>query len=308
MNSNLIGGRTFALVGAAGYIAPRHLDAMSVNGGNLIAAMDPSDSVGILDRYYPEAKFFTSYERFERFLSKKKTDNNPVDFVSICSPNYLHDTHCRLALNNAANAICEKPLVLFPKNLKRLAQIELDTGQKIFCILQLRLHSKIKALRDEVCKDKSAVYEVNLEYITSRGPWYNVSWKGDGTKSGGLLFNIGIHFFDMLLYVFGEAKSNELLFLSPESAAGRLCCKQANINWKLSTDRSKLPKNIGKSTFREITINDKSLEFSEGFTDLHQESYAAILNGNGFGLDDVMPSIQLVSALRSLGGGGRELI
>ena len=303
MNNNLTVGRTFALLGAAGYIAPRHLDAISSNGGSLIAAMDPSDSVGILDRYFPEADFFTSYERFERFLFKKKIDNNPVDYVSICSPNYLHDTHCRLALNNGANAICEKPLVLFPKNLERLAQVEQDTGKKIFCILQLRLHPKIKALKDEVCIDKSAVYEVNLEYITSRGPWYNVSWKGDEAKSGGVLFNIGIHFFDMLLNVFGEAKSNELRFLSPDFAAGRLCCRQANINWKLSTDRSKLPKNIGKPTFREITINDKSLEFSEGFTDLHQESYAAILNGNGFGLDDVMPSIKLVSALRSLGGG-----
>ena len=295
--------KSFALLGAAGYIAPRHLDAMSANGGNLIAAMDPSDSVGILDQYFPEANFFTSYERFERFLFKKKTHENPLDYVSICSPNYLHDTHCRLALNNGANAICEKPLVLFPENLESLAQVELDTGKKIFCILQLRLHPKIKALRDEVCRDKSAVYEVNLEYITSRGPWYNVSWKGDEAKSGGVLFNIGIHFFDMLLNVFGEAKSNELLFLSPDSATGRLCCKQANINWKLSTDRSKLPKNISKPTFREITINDKSLEFSEGFTNLHQKSYAAILNGNGFGLDDVLPSIQLVSALRSLGVG-----
>ena len=180
-------------------------------------------------------------------------------------------------------------------------------GKKIFCILQLRLHPKIKALKEEVCRDKSAVHEVNLEYITSRGPWYNVSWKGDEAKSGGVLFNIGIHFFDMLLNVFGEVKSNELLYLSSDSAAGRLCCKQANIKWKLSTNRSELPKTINTPTFREITINDNSLEFSEGFTDLHQESYAAILNGNGFGLDDVMPSIKLVSALRSLGG-RRELI
>ncbi len=294
--------RSFALLGAAGYIAPRHLEAMSANECDLIAAMDLSDSVGILDRYFPDAKFFNSYERFERFLYKKKTDNNPVDYVSICTPNYLHDTHCRLALNNGANAICEKPLVLFPENLERLAQIEIDTGKKIFCILQLRLHPKIKALKVEVASDKSAIYEVNLEYITSRGPWYNVSWKGDEAKSGGILFNIGIHFFDMLLNVFGEAQSNELLFLNPDTAAGRLCCKQANINWKLSTDRLKLPKNINKPTFREITINDKSLEFSEGFTDLHHESYAAILNGNGFGLNEVMPSVKLVSALRSLSG------
>ena len=303
MSKNITGGRAFALLGAAGYIAPRHLDAIKANGGKLIAAMDPSDSVGILDRYFPDAKFFTSYERFERFLFKKKIENKPLDFVSICSPNYLHDTHCRLALNNGANAICEKPLVLFPENLERLTQIEIETGKKIFCILQLRLHPKIKALKDEVAVDKTAHYEVNLEYITSRGPWYNVSWKGDEDKSGGILFNIGIHFFDMLLDIFGEAKSNELLFLSHNSAKGRICCKQANINWKLSTDRSKLPENIDKPTFREITINDKSLEFSEGFTDLHQESYAAILNGNGFGLDDVMPSLELASRLRSLGGG-----
>lgn len=303
MSKNITGGRAFALLGAAGYIAPRHLDAIKANGGKLIAAMDPSDSVGILDRYFPDAKFFTSYERFERFLFKKKIENKPLDFVSICSPNYLHDTHCRLALNNGANAICEKPLVLFPENLERLTQIEIETGKKIFCILQLRLHPKIKALKDEVAVDKTAHYEVNLEYITSRGPWYNVSWKGDEDKSGGILFNIGIHFFDMLLDIFGEAKSNELLFLSHNSAKGRICCEQANINWKLSTDRSKLPENIDKPTFREITINDKSLEFSEGFTDLHQESYAAILNGNGFGLDDVMPSLELASRLRSLGGG-----
>lgn len=303
MNNNSTVGRSFALLGAAGYIAPRHFDAISTNSGNLIAAMDPSDSVGVLDRFFPEAIFFNSYERFERFLFKKKTDNNPLDYVSICSPNYLHDTHCRLALNVGADAICEKPLVLLQENLERLMQAEQDTGKKIFCILQLRLHPKIKALKDEVCRDKSAVYEVNLEYITSRGPWYNVSWKGDEAKSGGILFNIGIHFFDMLLDVFGEAKSNELLSLSPDFAAGRLCCKQANINWKLSTNKSKLPPNIGKPTFREITINDKSLEFSEGFTDLHQESYAAILNGNGFGLDDVLPSIKLVNALRSIGGG-----
>ena len=303
MNKNLTTGQAFALLGVAGYIAPRHLDAIRANGGNLIAAMDPSDSVGILDRYFPDAKFFTSYERFERFLFKKKVDDNPVKFVSICSPNYLHDTHCRLALNNGANAVCEKPLVLFPENMGSLAQLELDTGKSIFCILQLRLHSKIKALKAEVAADKSTVYEVNLEYITSRGPWYNVSWKGDNAKSGGVLFNIGIHFFDMLLYVFGEAKSNELLFSSDDTAVGRLCCKQANINWKLSTDKSNLPKNISTSTFREIKINDKSLEFSEGFTDLHQESYAAILNGNGFGLDEVKPSIKLVSALRSLGSG-----
>jgi len=303
MYKNLTTGQVFALIGAAGYIAPRHLDAMRANGSNLIAAMDPSDSVGVLDRYFPDAKFFTSYERFERFLFKKKIDNNPVEYVSICSPNYIHDTHCRLALNNGANAICEKPLVLFPENLERLAQVERDTGKKIFCILQLRLHSKIKALKAEVAAEKSTVYEVNLEYITSRGPWYNVSWKGNEAKSGGVLFNIGIHFFDMLLNVFGEAQSNELLFLSEDTAVGRLCCKQANINWKLSTDRSNLPKTISTSTFREITINDKSLEFSEGFTDLHQESYAAILNGNGFGLNEVMPSIKLVSALRSLGRG-----
>lgn len=303
MSKNITGGRAFALLGAAGYIAPRHLDAINANGGKLIAAMDPSDSVGILDRYFPDAKFFTSYERFERFLFKKKTENKPLDFVSICSPNYLHDTHCRLALNNGANAICEKPLVLFPENLERLTQIEIGTGKKIFCILQLRLHPKIKALKDEVAVDKTAHYEVNLEYITSRGPWYNVSWKGDEDKSGGILFNIGIHFFDMLLDIFGEAKSNELLFLSHNSAKGRICCEQANINWKLSTDRSKLPENIDKPTFREITINNRSLEFSEGFTDLHQESYAAILNGNGFGLDDVMPSLKLASTLRSLGGG-----
>ncbi len=302
MVREITGQTSFGLVGAAGYIAPRHLDAISSLRGDLAAAMDPNDSVGVLDRYFPNTKFFTSYERFERFLYRKKIENDALDFLSICSPNYLHDTHCRLALNNGSNAICEKPLVLNPENLDRLAQCELETSKKIFCILQLRLHPKIKHLKTEVGLSKSSIYDVNLEYVTSRGPWYDVSWKGDESKSGGILSNIGIHFFDMLLYVFGDAKLNELNFLNQHTASGKLICEQAKINWRLSTDRSQLPQNTNQSTFREITVNGRSLEFSEGFTDLHRESYAAIISGGGFGLDEVRPSVELVQNLREQDG------
>ena len=288
----------FALMGVAGFIAPRHLEAIKSNNGALLAAMDPNDSVGILDSYFPHAKFFVSFERFERFIYKQRATENPIEFMSICSPNHLHDTHCRFSLNNGANAICEKPLVLMPMNLERLREAEQETGKRIFCILQLRLHSKIIALREMVHQDQSKRYQVSLEYITSRGPWYDISWKGDESKSGGVLFNIGIHFFDMLLHVFGPMAAFELDRLTNNTASGKLACAQADITWKLSTNRDDLPKNCDKPTFREIKIDGQALEFSDGFTDLHAQSYEAILNGRGFGLDEVKPSLELVDAIR----------
>lgn len=288
----------FALMGVAGFIAPRHLEAIQFNNGELLAAMDPNDSVGILDRYFPHAKFFVSFERFERFIYKQRATENPIEFMSICSPNHLHDTHCRFSLNNGANAICEKPLVLMPNNLERLREAEQETGKRIFCILQLRLHSKIIALREMVQQAQNKRYQVSLEYITSRGPWYDISWKGDESKSGGVLFNIGIHFFDMLLHVFGPMTAFKLDRLTNNTASGMLICAQADITWKLSTNRDDLPKHCDQPTFREIKIDGQALEFSDGFTDLHAQSYEAILNGRGFGLDEVKPSLELVDAVR----------
>ena len=300
MVKNHSANRRFALMGAAGYIAPRHLEAIQANGGELIAAMDPSDSVGILDRYFPNTQFFISFERFERFVYKQKEINKVIDFISICSPNYLHDTHCRFALQNGAHAICEKPLVLMPSNLDRLRTSEKETGRQIFCILQLRLHPKIIALKERVRMNPEKRFKVNLTYITSRGPWYDISWKGDSTKSGGILFNIGIHFFDMLLHVFGPVGAHKLDNLSHHSASGQLTCAQADIQWTLSTDKAHLPDNCNKPTFREITIDGEAFEFSDGFTDLHTQSYKAILDGDGFGLDDVAPSLELVTDLKRL--------
>ena len=291
----------FALMGAAGYIAPRHLEAIKNNQGVLLAAMDPNDSVGILDRYFPEAKFFTSFERFERFVFKQKDTDTPIDIVSICSPNYLHDTHCRFALMNRAHVICEKPLVLRPSNLQSLREAEIESGKRIFCILQLRHHAKIKELKASIGNDTSQRHQVSLDYITSRGPWYDISWKGDEEKSGGILFNIGIHFFDMLIHIFGPAIDVALDALDSHSAAGKLRFENADVSWRLSTDKNDLPAGCDKPTFREIKINDVSLEFSDGFTDLHSESYRAILAGEGYGLDDVAPSLDLVTQLRALG-------
>ena len=288
----------FALMGVAGFIARRHLEAIQTHNGAWLAEMDPNDSVGILDSYFPHAKFFVSFERFERFVYKQRATENPIEFISICSPNHLHDTHCRFSLNNGANAICEKPLVLMPSNLERLREAEQETGKRIFCILQLRLHSKIIALRETVQQDQTKRYQVSLEYITSRGPWYDISWKGDESKSGGVLFNIGIHFFDMLLHVFGPMAAFNLDRLTNNTASGKLTCAQADITWRLSTNRDDLPKNCDKPTFREIKIDGQALEFSDGFTDLHAQSYEAILNGRGFGLDEVKPSLELVNAIR----------
>ncbi len=294
----------FALIGASGYIAPRHLKAIKETGNNLVCALDPYDGIGIMDSYFPHADFFTEPERFDRHLDKlRRQGENKIDYVSICSPNYLHDAHIRMALRNQAHAICEKPLVLNPWNLDNLQEIERETGKQIYTILQLRLHPAIQQLKKKIEEGPiDKVYEVDLTYITSRGNWYFISWKGDLQKSGGVATNIGIHFFDMLGWIFGDFKDAEQTIRLPGKAGGKLWFQKANVNWFLSVDENDLPAEAtttGKRTFRKINIEGDALEFSEGFTDLHTESYKAILSGQGFGIDDARKSIQIASSLRS---------
>jgi UDP-N-acetyl-2-amino-2-deoxyglucuronate dehydrogenase len=295
--------KKFALIGAAGFIAPRHFKAIKETGNELVAALDKHDNVGVLDSFFPSADFFTEFERFDRHLDKLKRKGLPVDFISICSPNYLHDSHIRFALRYGANAICEKPLVLNPWNLDALNEIETETGRRVFTILQLRLHPTIIALREKIQggpKDK--IYEVDLKYITSRGNWYQSSWKGDNSKAGGIATNIGIHFFDMLIWIFGEVTNVSVTQLKPDMAAGSLSLKRANVNWFLSINYDHLPTDIkqaNKRTFRTLTLEGKEIEFSEGFTDLHTKSYGEILKSNAFGISDARPSIDLVYKIRN---------
>jgi UDP-N-acetyl-2-amino-2-deoxyglucuronate dehydrogenase len=290
---------SYALVGASGYIAPRHMKAIKETGGELVVAFDPNDSVGILDSHFPDAHFFTEFERFDRHVDKLRRRGERLDFVSIASPNYLHDAHCRFALRAGADAICEKPLVLNPWNIDGLADIEKDTGRRIFSILQLRLHPAIIALRDKFANSTKR-HQVQLTYCTSRGRWYHASWKGDDSKSGGVATNIGVHFFDMLGFVFGKVLSNHAHLKSPERAAGFLECERADVSWFLSVDRNDLPESVQgkKTTYRSITVDGEEVEFSEGFTDLHTRSYEEVLKGRGFGLDAVRPSIEIVSNFR----------
>ncbi len=295
--------KNFALIGAAGYIAPRHMIAIKETGNNLIAALDPFDSVGIIDSFFPEADFFTETERFDRQLDKlRRMQTNKVDFVSICSPNYLHDAHIRLALRNDADAICEKPLVLNPWNLDNLEEIENETGRRVNTILQLRLHPSIIALKNKISMlADDTVHNVELTYITSRGKWYYYSWKGDMSKSGGIYTNIGIHFFDMLSWIFGPVEINKVHMKENNKAAGFLQLKKANVKWFLSLDYNDIPKSIRErkqSTYRSVTIDGKEMEFSNGFTDLHTESYRKILAGNGFGIKDARNSINIVHQIR----------
>jgi len=294
----------FALIGAAGYIAPRHMKAIKENGHNLVAALDKNDSVGVIDSYFPNADFFTEPERFDRHLYKlMRQPGKEVDYVSICSPNYLHDAHIRLALRNGANAICEKPLVLNPWNLDALAEIEKETGKKIFTILQLRLHPAIIALKQKIDNGPAGkIYDVDLRYITSRGKWYHVSWKGDLARSGGIATNIGIHFFDMITWIFGDVKENEVKTHLEKEASGFLQLEKARVNWFLSVDDMLLPAPAvaqGKRTFRSITVDGEEVEFSEGFGDLHTHSYRELLKGNGFGLEDARRSIEIVHKIRT---------
>jgi len=295
--------KNFGLIGAAGYIAPRHMKAIKDTKNLITVALDRFDSVGIIDKYFPEAKFFVEPERFDRFLFKNKSTENKVDYISICSPNYLHDAHIRLALRNDAHAICEKPLVLNPWNIRALEELEKETGKKIYNILQLRLHPSIYELKKKIDQGPNdKIYDIDLSYLTSRGNWYNISWKGNLNKSGGIATNIGVHFFDMLTWIFGEVKNNIIHFLDKEKAAGFLELKKARVRWFLSINKSYIPKKIqeqGSQTYRSIIINGKEIEFSGGFTDLHTLSYEQILLGNGFDLKQALPSIKLVHDIRN---------
>ena len=295
--------KNFALIGAAGYIAPRHMQAIKAVGGNLVAALDKHDSVGILDSYFPDCDFFTEFERFDRHLDKLKRKGVKIDYVSICSPNYLHDSHIRFALRHGADAICEKPLVLNPWNIDALAEIEKETGRKIYTILQLRLHPSIIALREKIKNGPiDKVYDVDLTYVTSRGNWYHHSWKGDTSKSGGIATNIGIHFFDMLIWVFGEVEDSKVELFGDSKASGWLSLGQATVKWMLSVDSNDIPeemKVLGKKTYRSLKLEDQEVEFSEGFTDLHIKSYQEILENRGFGLMEAKKSINLTKAFRN---------
>ncbi|MCE2734171.1 MAG: Gfo/Idh/MocA family protein [Chryseotalea sp.] len=295
--------KKFALIGVAGFIAPRHLKAIKETGNTLVAALDKFDQVGILDSYFPQVDFFTEFERFDRHIDKLKRQGTKIDYVSICTPNYLHDSHIRFALRHQADAICEKPLVLNPWNVDALAEIEKETGRKVNTILQLRLHDSIIALKKQIeSGDPNKMYDIDLTYITSRGNWYFNSWKGDVAKSGGVATNIGIHFFDMLAWIFGKVKHSEVHRLEADLAAGYIELDKARVRWMLSINANHLPKDIqakGQRTFRSIQMEGKEIEFSEGFTDLHTKSYAEILKGNGFGLAEARQSIELVHEIRN---------
>lgn len=295
--------KNFALIGAAGYIAPRHLKAIKDTGNTLVAALDKFDSVGIMDSYFPNADFFVEFERFDRHLEKLKYEKNLVlDYVSICTPNYLHDSHIRMALRRGADAICEKPLVLNPWNIDALAHIEKETGKKINNILQLRVHPSIIALKEKIEKGpKNKKYEVDLTYLTSRGHWYFTSWKGDVSKSGGIATNIGVHFYDMLGWLFGEVQENVVHVHTGDRAAGYLEFENARVRWFLSINYDLIPEEAkakGMTTYRSITVEGEEIEFSGGFGDLHTKSYEEILNGNGFGLEEARQSIEIVHGIR----------
>jgi len=297
--------KNFGIIGVAGYIAPRHLKAIKETGNRLVCALDTNDSVGILDSYFDDVRFFTEFERFDRYVEKLRRHNkgNQLDFVSICSPNYLHDAHARFALRVGADTICEKPVVLNPWNIDALQEMEQETGKRVYTVLQLRLLPPLIALKESIEKNPPKTKkEICLTYITSRGPWYLVSWKGQVDRSGGLTTNIGIHFFDMLIWIFGKVEHSEVHLNFPTKAAGYLELEHARVQWFLSIDRNDLPvesREKGKRTYRSITIDGEEIEFSEGFTDLHTEVYRKTLSGQGFGLEDTRPSIALAHSIRN---------
>jgi len=295
--------KRFALIGAAGFIAPRHMKAIRETGNDLVAALDKHDNVGVLDSYFPDTHFFTEFERFDRHLDKLKRSGNKIDYVSICSPNYLHDSHIRYVLRYGADAICEKPLALNPWNLDALEEIEKETGKKVFTILQLRLHPSIIALRSKIQSGPvDTIYDIDLRYVTSRGNWYHSSWKGDESKSGGVVTNIGIHFFDMLIWIFGAVRDVSVSVFEEDHAAGTLTLEHARVNWFLSVNYNHVPEAVreaGKRTYRSLRLGDEELEFSEGFTDLHTASYSEVLKGYGFGVQEARPSVELTHAIRN---------
>lgn len=296
--------KNFALIGAAGYIAPRHMKAIKDTGNVLLASYDKFDSVGVMDSYFPDADFFTEFERFDRHVEKLKRSEKKLDYVSICSPNYLHDSHIRFGLRVGADVICEKPLVLNPWNIEALKEVEEEHGTKVYNILQLRLHPSIVALKkriEEGPKDK--IYDIDLAYITSRGHWYYTSWKGDVSKSGGIATNIGVHFYDMLTWVFGKVTKNVVNIHTHDRAAGYLELEKARVRWFLSINADTLPEAVkarGGRTFRSLSLEGEEIEFSDGFTELHTHSYQHILDGHGFGLEEAMGSISLVHDIRHM--------
>ena len=298
--------KKFALIGAAGYIAPRHMKAIKETGNDLVAALDKSDSVGVIDSYFPKAHYFTEFERFDRHVDKCRRNADAIDYLSICSPNYLHDSHIRFGLRSGMDVICEKPLVLNPWNIDAIKVIEDETGKKLNNILQLRLHPSIIALkekvREELRKNPDKIYDIDLTYLTSRGRWYFVSWKGDVSKSGGIASNIGVHFYDMLTWIFGPVKNNIVHLSKTDTASGVLELENANVRWFLSVNYDDIPEEIKEKdqrTFRSITVDGEEIEFSGGFTDLHTLSYKEILKGNGFGLEEARASIEIVHDIRN---------
>ncbi|MDR3327810.1 MAG: Gfo/Idh/MocA family oxidoreductase [Prevotellaceae bacterium] len=295
--------KNFAIIGVGGYIAPRHLKAIKDTGNNLVAAYDKFDSVGLLDSYFPDTSFFTEHELFDRHCTKIKGTDKQIDYVSICTPNYLHDAHIRYSLRLSADVICEKPLVLNPWNIDALQKTEQNEGKKINTILQLRMHQSIIDLKKQIeVAPKDKIFDVELTYITSRGNWYYSSWKGDNHKSGGIATNIGVHFYDMLQWVFGKAKQNIVHVSSHDRVAGYLELERARVRYFLSINAEHLPSNAvqgEKRTYRTININGKEFEFSEGFTELHIESYRHILSGNGFGIEDTRNAIEIVYEIRN---------
>lgn len=298
--------KNFALIGAAGYIAPRHMNAIKETGHRLVAALDKSDSVGIIDNYFPDADFFTEFERFDRHIERLRRTNNDrqIHYVSIASPNYLHDAHIRFALRVGANAICEKPLVLNSHNLNPLKELEQEFGKRVYSVLQLRLHPAIRALKDRIEADRSGrTYSIDLTYITGRGRWYYYSWKGDEDKSGGIATNIGVHFFDILTWIFGDVKDNLVHIRTFDRAAGFLELERARVRWFLSLRSEDVPTAIresGKRTYRCLQIDGEDFEFTEGFNELHTAIYKDILEGRGFGIDDSAKSIHVVQRIREI--------
>jgi UDP-N-acetyl-2-amino-2-deoxyglucuronate dehydrogenase len=294
--------KRFALIGAAGYIAERHMKAIKESGNDLVCASDHFDVMGRIDSYFPEAEFFLEHENLDKYMDDLRMEGKPIDYVSICTPNYMHPSHIRFALRNGANAICEKPLVIFPEDMHIINDIEAETGKKVNTVLQLRYHPAILSLKNEIDTAGDIMHDIDLTYVTTRGKWYLKSWKGDIQKSGGVATNIGIHFFDMITWIFGDVKENIVHLYEPDKAAGFLQLEKARVRWFLSLDYHDLPKvatNKSMRTYRSINVDGKEIEFSGGFTDLHTVTYQNILNGNGFGINDARESIELTDFVRN---------
>ncbi len=294
--------KRFALIGSAGYIADRHMKAIKETGNELICATDRFDVMGRMDSYFPDAEFFLEIENMDKYMDDIRREGKPIDYVTICTPNYMHPSHIRFALRNGAHAICEKPLVVHPDDMHIIKDIEAETGKNVYTILQLRYHPTILELKKKVEEAGDKMYDIDLSYITTRGKWYLKSWKGDAKKSGGVATNIGIHFFDMITWIFGNVKENIVHIYEPDKAAGFLQLEKARVRWFLSLDYHDLPPQAtGKKlrTYRSITVNGEEIEFSGGFTDLHTVTYQNILNGNGFGIDDARESIILTENIRN---------